>query len=119
MTSLTRPLRLVGFDRNATPPELGILDAYDALVDRCKTEILTDIPKGLPLMCGHVRNSYVIDFNELSVFIGEHDDNDVQLMAFMGGHLSAEEYRKWLGARLVEFASRYATERAEYIESAQ
>ena len=115
---VSRPLRLVGFDR-AHAPVTDRADAYDALVDRCKSEILTDIPKGLPLMCAHVRNCYAIDFNDLSVFIGEHADNDMTLMAFMCGHLSAEDYRKWLDARLDEFADRYATERAEYIESAQ
>lgn len=91
--------------------------SWDALVDRCKEEIKADIRKGLPLACGDIRNSYVIDPNEFSIHVGEHADNDMQLLAFMCGHLSGDDYRAWLDARLDEFADKYATERAEYVRS--
>jgi hypothetical protein len=85
--------------------------SWDALVERCKDEIKADIAKGIPVRC----NGYVIGPNDFSVYVGEHADNDMQLLAFMAGHLSADDYRKWLDARLDEYADRHAFARAEEV----
>jgi hypothetical protein len=85
--------------------------SWDALVERCKEEIKADIAKGIPVRC----NGYVASPNDFHCYVSERPEADMHLLAFMAGHLSADDYRKWLDARLDEYADRHAFTRAEFV----
>lgn len=106
------PTLLIGYERNTTPP---MDDAWDALLDRAKTEIMDDIAKGLPVQC----NGYVIDPNDFFCFVSERPEAELHMLAFMAGHLSGEDYRKWHGVQLEAYADRHAESLANYRKAEQ